>query len=121
MGRPIIIIAVKDIQHVIPHFELSLLETHKSDARALLRNLGVDVEHGVEVQKGLTMRTKFCGVTETDRIVGYERTDISWRQSGNASQECLEYTPDISLKKELNKMKRGVYSVSKTKEKETDE
>lgn len=120
MTRPIIVIAVKDIQHVIPHFELSLLETHKSDARALLKNLGVDTEFGIEVQKGLTMRTKFCGVTETDRIVGLERVDKFWKQSGNASQECMEYSTDSTIKRELNKLKRGVFRV-KQEQKENDE
>lgn len=113
--RPIIVLCVEDLKKLIPHFTSDMLETHQEEMEKLLYNLGFDQNHSIEIQEGLISRTKFCGVTTTDRIVGVERTDKLWLTSGNASDAAKEYTGDITLRKELNSMKGGV------KEKESKE
>lgn len=119
MSRPIIVICVADIKKIVPHFEVSMLETHKGDVRALLHNLGLDTDYGIELQTGLETRTKLCGVCVTDRIVGLERIDKFWKESGNASHECRIYSEDKSLVKEIRNMTKGSKEV-KTDNKDND-
>lgn len=109
MSRPIIVLCVADLRKLIPHFEKEMLDDkkHKSDMRALLHNLGFDIDYGIEYQEGMLSRTKFWGVVLTDRIVGTERVDVLWRLSGNSSHEAREYSEDKTLQQELSKMKRG--------------
>ena len=116
MSRPIVVICVEDIKKIVPHFSIEMLETHKSDCRALLHNLGVDTDYGVEIQAGLETRTKLCGVCVSDRIVGLERVDKFWKESGNSSHEARIYSEDITLRKDIVKMTRGVKETHVKKE-----
>lgn len=115
---PVIVICVEDVKKIIPHFDVSYLEKHKAECRALLYNLGLDTNYGIEIQEKLISRTKLCGVVETDRIVGVERTDIQWLQSGNASHEAKTYSDDISMRVEISKMSKGTRDKEANKENE---
>lgn len=116
MSRPLVVICVEDIKKIVPHFAVSMLETHKSDCRALLHNLGMDTEYGIELQEGLETRTKLCGVCVSDRLVGCERTDIYWLQSGNASHEARIFSEDATLRSDIRKMSKGVKETNVNKE-----
>lgn len=116
MSRPLVIICVEDIKKIVPHFTVEMLNTHKSDCRALLHNLGMDTDGGIEHQIGLETRTKLCGVCVSDRLVGLERLDHYWITSKNASHEARIYSDDITLRKDINKMTRGVKETHVKKE-----
>lgn len=120
MSMPVIVLCVEDLKKLVPHFKKEFLETHKGDMRALLHNLGFDMNYGVEYQELEAMsRTKTCGVVKTDRIVGIERTCQAWLTSSNASHEARIYSEDKSLVKEIRGMTKGSKEV-KTDSKEND-
>ena len=116
MSRPIVIICVEDIKKIVPHFTVDMVETHKSDCRALLHNLGMDTDYGIELQQGLETRTKLCGVCVSDRLVGCERTDKQWVLSKNSSHEARIFSEDATLRNEIRKMSKGVKKTNVNKE-----
>lgn len=103
--RPMKVVSYDDLQKVVPNFEMKWLDNIKSDARVLLWNLGIDTDFGIEVQEGMVHRTKLCGVSNCPRMVGHERIDKEWLQGGYATDEAKEFTKDITLAAELNRLK----------------
>ena len=118
MSRPVIIASLLDIQQVLPHFNLEYLETHKSEVRVFLRNMGFDSDFGVEIQEGLQHRSKFCGIVTCPRLVGIERVDRDWLQSGNASYEACMHSDDKTLSMEISKLKKSKFAINLNKESE---
>lgn len=117
MSKPIIVFTEQEIRKVVPDFCEEFLTTHKSDVAALFWNLGMDCRnHGIEVQHNLVTRNRFGEIDETTRYVSIERTDTAWKLSPNSSHESRIYSDDITLRKDINKMTKGVKETHVKKE-----
>lgn len=109
MSKPIIVFTEQEIRKVVPDFCEEFLTTHKSDVAALFWNLGMDCRnYGIEVQHFLTTRNRFGEIDNTTRFVSVERTDPQWKLSKNSSHEARIYSEDVTLRKDIVKMTKGV-------------
>ena len=116
MSRPIVVFTDNELKKIVPHWSEQFLVEHRSDCAALFRNLGGDMDFGIEVQRELTSRNKFGEIDNSTRYVMAERTDLAWRLSGNSSHEARVFSEDITLRKDILKMTRGVKETHVKKE-----
>ena len=119
MSKPLVVFTDNELKKIVPHWDESMLTSHRSDCVALFKNLGGDATNGIEVQRELTSRNKFNEIDSSTRYVMTERLDPAWLLSGNSSHEARIYSEDKSLVKEIRGMTKGSKEV-KTNNKEND-
>ena len=103
-------ISLSEINKFRPEINKEWIEQHPAEFKEILFSLGVDVEIPWDYQENLNHRNAFNESVTCDRIVGNERTDQEWVDSGFASREAIDKSKQSRLLTDLYRMKGLVQS-----------
>ena len=99
------IVSASEIAKVMPEFTYQWAEDNPSTFKAMLWELGMDVNMPYECQENIQHRNRFEEVVQCDRWVGNERIDADWVQSGLASYEAISKASGNRILTDIFRMK----------------
>ena len=103
-------ISLSEINKVQPEVNRKWIENNPEEFNKILFELGVDVSVPYEYQDHLQHRNFFNEVVVCDRVVGNERQDLEWLESGFASIEAKDKSKGLRLLVDLYRL-RGLVEV----------
>ena len=103
-------ISFSEIQKVDKKITPEWAEANIEKFHEVLYSLGMDTEIPYDWQHNIQHRNRFNEIVTCDRIVGNQRTDQEWVDSGYASREAIDKSKRSSLLTDLYRMKGLVQS-----------
>ena len=104
-------ISFSELQKVDQTITPQWAENNTEEFNKTLYSLGMDTSIPYDWQRNIPHRNRFNEVVTCDRIVGNERTDKEWINSGYASQEAIDKSKHNKILVDLYRMKGLVESV----------
>lgn len=101
-------ISLSEINKFQPEVNKNWIEKNPEEFDKILFELGVDVSVPYEYQDHLQHRNFFNEVVVCDRVVGNERQDLEWLESGFASTEAKDKFKGNKLVIDLYRLKGQV-------------
>ena len=83
-------ISFSELQKVDTSITPEWAENNIDKFNEILNDLGMDISVPYDWQRNIPHRNRFNEIVTCDRIVGNERTDKGWVESGYASQEAID-------------------------------
>lgn len=106
-------ISLSEINKIRPEVNKNWIDKNPEEFNKILFELGVDTSVPYEYQENLQHRNYFNEVVISDRVVGNERQDTDWLESGHASIEAKDKSLKSNLLTDLYRMK-GLVDVEHT-------
>lgn len=103
-------ISFSEIQKVDKSITPEWAESNIDKFHKILFDLGLNTEIPYDWQRSIQHRNRFNETVTCDRIVGNERTDQDWVDSGFASREAIDKSRKSKLLTDLYRMKGLVQS-----------
>ena len=104
-------ISFSELQLVKPECTLEWAKENDALFKEYLYDLGLDSRLSFEFQIDVEHRNRLNQVVFGTRVVGLERSDIDWIESGHASQEAVDRSKNNALLNDLYG-KRGLLEYS---------
>lgn len=104
-------ISFSELQIVKPECTLEWAKENDAIFKEYLYDLGLDSRLPFEFQIDVEHRNRLNRVVTCTRVVGLERNDPEWIESGNASQEAIDRSKNNALLNDLYG-KRGLLEYS---------
>lgn len=98
-------ISLSEINKFRPEINKEWIEQHPAEFKEILFSLGVDVEIPWDYQENLNHRNAFNESVTCDRVVGNERLDYDWLNSGLASHAAKDKAKGSKLVVDLYRLK----------------
>jgi len=104
-------ISFSELQKVDTSITPEWAENNIDKFNEILNDLGMDISIPYDWQRNIPHRNRFNEIVTCDRIVGNERIDKGWVESGYASQEAIDKASRSRLLVDLYRQKGLVESV----------
>jgi len=101
-------ISLSEINKIRPEVNKNWIEQNPEEFNKILFELGVDTAVPYEYQENIQHRNYFNEVVISDRVVGNERQDTDWLESGHASIEAKDKSKGNKLVIDLYRLKGQV-------------
>jgi len=101
-------ISLSEINKIRPEVNKNWIDKNPEEFNKILFELGVDTSVPYEYQENIQHRNYFNEVVISDRVVGNERQDADWLESGHASIEAKDKSKGLKLVIDLYRLKGQV-------------